>query len=316
MKCFRSWLRDMLLFVCILSLCFCISVLMQYIFDIPEQITTTFAFAVFLIAMLTDGYFWGLFGALTSMLLVNYAFTFPYFEFDFRIRSNFYSALVMALIAVLTSMLTTKIKRQEAIKSETEKEKMRANLLRAISHDLRTPLTTIYGSSAALRENADTLTEEQKDKMLLGIQQDAQWLVRMVENLLSVTRMDGGNVQIFTVVTAVDELVDSALVKFRKRYPDQKAVLDLPQEPALISIDCIKNIQNELTTIFTRKRKFFHEAYKHHKERLEAFRMAESKTNVETWTPPKTPPETRNTPTPWFAKGQNKKQNKSWEPER
>jgi hypothetical protein len=81
-------------------------------------------------------------------------------------------------------------------------------------------------------------------------------------------------------------------------------------------IEAIKNIQNELTTIFTRKRKFFHEAYKHHKERLEAFRMAESKTNVETWTPPKTPPETRSTPTPWFAKGQNKKQNKSWEPER
>lgn len=81
-------------------------------------------------------------------------------------------------------------------------------------------------------------------------------------------------------------------------------------------IEAIKNIQNELTTIFTRKRKFFHEAYKHHKERLEAFRMAESKTNVETWTPPKTPPETRSTPTPWFAKGQNKKQNKSWEPDR
>lgn len=235
----RLRMRDILLCVCILGLCFGISILMQEVFDIPEQITTTFAFAVFLISLLTDGYFWGLCAAVVSMLLVNYAFTFPFFEFNFVIPSNFYSALVMALIAVLTSTLTTKIKVQETMKAEAEKEKMRTNLLRAISHDLRTPLTTIYGSSAALRENADTLTQQQKDQMLLGIQEDAQWLVRMVENLLSVTRMDSGNVQIFTVDTAVDELLDSALLKFQKRYPQQKVFLDLPQEPVLISVDCM-----------------------------------------------------------------------------
>lgn len=236
---FKLRMRDILLFLLILGLCFGISIFMQEVFEIPEQITTTFAFAVFLIALLTDGYFWGLCAAAVSMLLVNYAFTFPFFEFNFVIPSNFYSALVMALIAVLTSTLTTKIKVQEAMKAETEKEKMRANLLRAISHDLRTPLTTIYGSSALLRENADTLTQQQKDKILMGIQEDAQWLVRMVENLLSVTRMDSGNVQISTVVTAVDELLDSALLKFQKRYPQQKVFLDLPQEPVLISADCM-----------------------------------------------------------------------------
>lgn len=232
-------LRDMLLFLLILALCFSISILMQYVFYIPEQITTTFAFAVFLIALCTKGYFWGLAGSVVSMLLVNYAFTYPYFELNFVIPSNFYSALVMALIAVLTSTLTTQIKHQEAIKAETERERMRANLLRAISHDLRTPLTTIYGSSAVLLENADALTEEQRKKMLLGIQQDAQWLVRMVENLLSITRMDSEHVQISTVITAVDELVDSALLKFQKRYPGTNVSLELPEEPVLISVDCM-----------------------------------------------------------------------------
>lgn len=239
MAIFKFRIRDLLFFILIMSLCFCVSILMQTTFNIPEQVTTTFAFAVFLIALYTDGYFWGLTASGVSMLLVNYAFTSPYFELNFIIPSNFYSAVVMALIAMLTSAMTTKIKRHEAMKAETEKEKMRANLLRAISHDLRTPLTTIYGSSAALRENGDSLTPEQKDKMLLGIQQDAQWLVRMVENLLSVTRMDGGNVQINTVITSVDELVDSALSKFRKRYPDQKVLLELPEELVLISIDCM-----------------------------------------------------------------------------
>lgn len=235
----RFRFRDFLLFAVILSLCFGVSLLMQNVFEIPEQVTTTFAFAVFLIALVTDGYFWGLAASMVSMLLVNYAFTAPYFALNFVIPSNFYSAVVMALIAVLTSALTTKVKRQEAMKAEAEKERMRVNLLRAISHDLRTPLTTIYGSSAALRENADSLTEEAKDKMLLGIQQDAQWLVRMVENLLSITRMDSGNVQITTVVTAVDELVDSVLLKLHKRYPDARIQLQLPAQLVLVSIDCM-----------------------------------------------------------------------------
>ena len=235
----RLRIRDLLIFTGIMGICFCASTLMQTVFEIPEQVTTTFAFAVFLTALLTEGYFWGLAASAVSLLLVNYAFTFPYFEVNFSIPSNFFSGLVMALIAVLTSTLTTKIKEQEAMKAETEKETMRANLLRAISHDLRTPLTTIYGSSAALRENGDSLTPEQKDKMLLGIQQDAQWLVRMVENLLAVTRMDSGNVHITTVSTTVDELIDSALMKFRKRYPEQKIILELPEEPVLIDVDCM-----------------------------------------------------------------------------
>ena len=58
----------------------------------------------------------------------------------------------------MTSALTTKIKKQEKIKAESEKERMRANLLRAVSHDLRTPLTSIYGASSAIIENYDFLT--------------------------------------------------------------------------------------------------------------------------------------------------------------
>ena len=232
-------LRDLAVFAGILVLCFCASVLMQDVFDIPEQVTTTFAFGVFLISLLTEGFFWGVGAALISVVLVNYAFTFPYFALNFMIPSNFYSAVVMAVIAVLTGTLTTQVKHQEAVKAEAEMEKMRANLLRAVSHDLRTPLTTIYGSSSALRENGDTLTEEQKDKMLLGIQEDARWLTGMVENLLSITRMDSGSVRLNMVSTALDELVDSALVKFHKHYPDQKVLLELPEELVLIPMDAM-----------------------------------------------------------------------------
>ena len=232
-------IRDSFISIATLCLCFGISILLQDVFQIPEQVTTAFAFAVFLVSLLTDGYWWGIGASVVSILLVNYAFTFPYFELNFSIPSNFFSAVVMAVISIMTSALTTQVKRQETIKAETEREKMRANLLRAISHDLRTPLTTIYGSTTALRENGDALTPEQKDRMLQGIQADSQWLVRMVENLLAVTRIDNGNIQIDKVSTALDELIDSVLIKFHKHYPDQKILLELPEDLVLIPMDGI-----------------------------------------------------------------------------
>ena len=147
-------------------------------------IPSVFVLAVFLISLLTDGYLYGIAAALFSMLAVNFAFTFPFFEFNFTLQENAGSALIMIVITVVTSALTTKLKRQEMLRAETEKEKMRANLLQAISHDLRTPLTAIYGSSSTIMENYDVLGDESKMQLLDGIKEDSQWLIRMVENLL------------------------------------------------------------------------------------------------------------------------------------
>lgn len=145
-------------------------------FKVHEHITAVFIFAVFLISLLTNGYVYGIVAAFISMISVNYAFTFPFFSINFMIPVNMISAIIMIVIAILTSTLTTQIKRHEAMKAEGEKERMRANLLRAVSHDLRTPLTTIYGSAATLLENRDTLEEEQQTKILQGIKEDSECL--------------------------------------------------------------------------------------------------------------------------------------------
>jgi len=231
--------KNLLITALILALSFAMSLLMQKVIFIHEHITTLFVFAVFLISLVTDSYIYGVFAAVVSMLLVNYAFTYPYFNLNFTIPQNLFSAVVMIIIALLTSTLTTKVRRQEAIKAESEKERMRANLLRAISHDLRTPLTTIFGSSTALLEEGDRLTEAQKTSILRGIREDADWLVRMVENLLSITRIDSGQVQIRKTSTVLDELIDSVLVKFRARCPQQTVELDLPEEMILIPMDAL-----------------------------------------------------------------------------
>ena len=200
-------------------------------------IPAIFVLAVYLVSLVTDGYLLGIAAALISMLMVNYAFTFPYFKFNFSIPANTFSATIMIAVTVITSTLTTKLKHQEELRLEAEREKMRANLLRAISHDLRTPLTTIYGASSAIIDNYGTFSEQQKLQMLAGIREDSFWLNRMVENLLSITRIDAGQVHILRTPTVLDELVDSVLVKFYKRYPEQQVQLDLPEETLIIPMD-------------------------------------------------------------------------------
>ena len=155
-----------------------------------------FVLAVFLISVYTDGYVWGVVASLIGVLAVNFAFRSPYFAFNFTLPENLFSGMAMLVVSIMTSTLTTRIKKQEQLRMESETEKMRATLLRAVSHDLRTPLTSIYGACSTVIENYDSLEKEQKLKLLGEACSDAQWLNRMVENLLSVTRFDGGQVAV------------------------------------------------------------------------------------------------------------------------
>ena len=114
---------------------------------------------------------------------------------------------------------------------------LRATLLRAVSHDLRTPLTSIYGACSTVIENYDSLEKEQKLKLLGEACSDAQWLNRMVENLLSVTRFDGGQVAVQKTPTVLDELIDTVLVRFQKRYPKVPVTTYLPDSFIVIPMD-------------------------------------------------------------------------------
>lgn len=120
---------------------------------------------------------------------------------------------------------------------ESETEKMRATLLRAVSHDLRTPLTSIYGACSTVIENYDSLEKEQKLKLLGEACSDAQWLNRMVENLLSVTRFDSEKVSVQKTPTVLEELIDTVLVRFQKRYPNVNVQVDLPDSFIVIPMD-------------------------------------------------------------------------------
>ena len=196
-----------------------------------------FVLGVFLVSWRTQGYVFGIASSLISVLAVNWAFTYPYWAFDLISPECISSAVVMLIVATMTGALTTRLKQQEKLKAEAEKERMRGNLLRAVSHDLRTPLTSIYGSCSAIIENFASIPREKQLRLLKEMQADAQWLNRMVENLLSVTRVDAGSVRLSKHSTVLEELIDALLVKFHKHYPDKTVQVDIPEEFVSIPMD-------------------------------------------------------------------------------
>ena len=234
----RTLLHDILLTAVAPCAAFVMVLLTQAVMGRIEGVAMLiFMLAVFITSMYTEGYVWGVAASLISVLAVNFAFLSPYLEFNFTLPENLFSGLVMLVVSIMTSTLTTRIKKQEQLRMESEKEKMRANLLRAVSHDLRTPLTSIYGACSTVIENYDSLEKEQTIKLLGEACSDAQWLNRMVENLLSVTRIDSERVTVQKTPTVLEELIDAVLVKFKKRYPNIPVKLDLPDAFIVIPMD-------------------------------------------------------------------------------
>lgn len=236
---YKQVIRDFLFSLFILAVTYFLSYYMQFVFETDTLVPTVFVLGIFFVSLQTEGYVWGVLASLASVILVNFTFTAPYFAIDLITPVNMFAALVMLLIAIMTSTLTTQIKQQEKIKAESEKERMRGNLLRAVSHDLRTPLTSIYGATSVIMENYDSISKEKQLRLLGEIHEDSQWLIRMVENLLSVTRIDDSVTKVLKEPVVLEELLDSVIVKFNKHYPNQKVTVKVPEEFISIPMDPI-----------------------------------------------------------------------------
>ena len=234
MKNWRTTWRDIITSLFILTAAFAVCLLLHRLPVSDGLAGMVLVLAVFLVSLVTEGYLYGIAASFLAVLTDNFVFTFPFFAFDFLTVENLISAIVMLIVAVMTCTLTTKIKIQQAIKAEAEKEKMRANLLRAVSHDLRTPLTTIYSACGLLQENYDGFSRAQQLKLLGQVQEDAESLLHMVENLLMITRANSDAVRLEKTGTVLEELIDSTLIKFKKHYPDQAVKTEIPD--AFISI--------------------------------------------------------------------------------
>lgn len=229
--------KNVILTLIIIAVFFCVSILVERCFNTYVPIPAILTLGVFVVSIITKGYVYGIAASFISVLALNYAFTFPYLKFNFTIPENLVAAVVMLIITTISSTLITRVRRAELLKVESEKEKLRANLLRAVSHDLRTPLTTIYGSSAGIADNFDSLDKDAIIELAQGIKEDSQWLITMVENLLSVTKINGQGLAIKKTPIMLEELIDTSLVKFKAKHSDINVEVDIPDEFMFIPMD-------------------------------------------------------------------------------
>ena len=127
--------------------------------------------------------------------------------FNFTISGYPLTMFTFLVVSLVTSTLTTKTKEQDRLRMENEKVKMRADLLRSVSHDIRTPLTSIMGATSAILENP-ALSPAEQQSLLVDVRDDAQWLIRVVENLLSITRIGNESAKITKEPEAAEEVLD------------------------------------------------------------------------------------------------------------
>lgn len=125
----------------------------------------------------------------------------------------FENSILLSILGECALALENKknAKEKEEAAILAKNEQLRANLLRAISHDLRTPLTSISGNASNLLSNGDSIDERTKMRVYQDIYDDSMWLINLVENLLSVTRLEEGRLNLNMSAELVDEVVQEAL---------------------------------------------------------------------------------------------------------
>lgn len=130
-------------------------------------------------------------------------------------------------------------KKQEEVKLTSEKERLRADLLRSISHDLRTPLTGILGSISMLIENSDSISVDVREELLKIVYDDTHWLINTVENILSMTKIDEHKVVVQLKSEIIEEIIENAITRIHRYHKEVPIRVFLPDEILLVDVDTI-----------------------------------------------------------------------------
>ena len=232
--------RDTMVSILIMAAAFAVCFVLRLISESDFHVPQIFVLAVLMVSMSTDGYLYGLVASVVSVFGVNYAFTYPYFHFNFFLTGYPLTFLCMFVVSVITCTLMGRVRRGEQARIEAEREKTRSNLLRAISHDFRTPLTSIIGTLSLLRDDKGLLSEKDRRTLITDAKNDAEWLINIMENILSITRFSSDSDPLLhTEPQACEEVASEAVTRFRKQYPDFRVEIRIPDDLLVAPMDAM-----------------------------------------------------------------------------
>lgn len=209
---------------------------------IPEaNIIAVYILGVLIISIITSSWMYSFLASVISVLAFNFLFTVP--RFTLRAYDPSYPVTfgIMFLVALITGSLASRMKeyaRESAQAAmQIEKEQLRADLLRSISHDLRTPLTSISGNASNLLSNENEFSQETRMQIYGDIYDDSMWLIKLVENLLSVTRIEDGRMDLRMSAELMDEVIAEAMRHTDRNRDGRKIEVSSDEEFILGKMD-------------------------------------------------------------------------------
>ena len=132
--------------------------------------------------------------------------------------------------------------KEREVAIQLKQEQLRANLLRSISHDLRTPLTSISGNASMLIENSEKLSSDKMQELYEYIYDDSMWLINLVENLLSVTRIENGTMQLDLEPELVEDIITEGMKHINRKSKEHIVTVDI-EEVLVTRVDAKRIIQ-------------------------------------------------------------------------
>ena len=235
----------------IAAVCFAVSTGLCYLLDYFSVDALNFIIIYILgilcTAVFTKGCAYSLVLSVISTLGYNFFFTSPRFSFRFNDTMYIVTFVLMFLVGVVTSTITFMLKKRmmeisalnvekAKLKSEVEKEQLKATILRSISEDLEAPVKTMKEDTEKLLENED-ITDEEKKNIIKEISLKAGWTERIVGNLLSLSRIDNESFTVDKTPQSVRAVVHETVRNCREAIGDRMVFYDMPPDYLFVPMD-------------------------------------------------------------------------------
>ena len=191
--------------------------------------------------VITTHQVYSLIASVVSVFVFNFLFTEPRYTLLAYDKDYPVTFITMFVAAFLTGSLSIRVKKQAKQVADAalvaQKEQLRSNLLRSISHDLRTPLTSISGNASNLLSNGEKFDVETKKQLYSDIYDDSMWLITLVENLLSITKIEEGRLNIRLQAEMLDEIITEALQHISRKKEEHKISFQTSEDFILVKAD-------------------------------------------------------------------------------